>query len=75
LEVPVGKSDWALDSVALGEAREFTAEDLGVQISSKRIVTPAEVIAEFRRVAPNSLEEGEHYTDEEILEQIQYIGE
>jgi hypothetical protein len=75
VEVPVGKSKWALDSVALKEVYEFTSEELGFQISSNRVVTHAEAIAEFRRTSPHSVEELELFTDEEILEQIQYIGE
>ncbi len=74
VEVPVGKSDWALDAVELEEVPDFASKYLGHQISSCRTVSPSEAIAEFRKSAT------EHYphlsfTDEDILKQIHYIGE
>ncbi len=72
VEVPAGKAKWALDSVTLEEVPEFTAEDLGFQISSHRVVSRAEAIAEFRKASPHT---EKHYTNEDILEEIHYIGE
>jgi hypothetical protein len=39
VEVPVGKSDWALDTVALNEATEFSQEHIGEQIVSHRVIS------------------------------------
>jgi hypothetical protein len=52
VEVPVGKdqhgkdkADWALDTVTLGEAKEFSQEHLGETIVSHRVVTKEEALA------------------------------
>lgn len=52
VEVPVGiddygndKATWALDAVALGEAKEFSQEHLGEQIVSHRVVSKKEALA------------------------------
>ena len=45
VEVPVGKSDWALDTVTLEEAKEFSQEHLGETIVSHRVVTKEEALA------------------------------
>lgn len=52
VEVPVGtdrygkdKSEWALDTVTLSEAKEFSQEHLGETIVSHRIVTEEEALA------------------------------
>jgi hypothetical protein len=52
VEVPVGvdrygkdKADWALDTVTLSEAKEFSQEHLGETIVSHRIVTKKEALA------------------------------
>jgi hypothetical protein len=39
VEVPVGKQEWALDTVAMNEAKEFSQEFLGEQIVSSRVVS------------------------------------
>jgi hypothetical protein len=44
VEVPVGKSDWALDTVSMDEAKEFSQLSLGETIVSHRIVTKDEVL-------------------------------
>ena len=51
VEVPVGideygkdKSEWALDSVTMNEAVEFSQEHLGEQIVSHRVVTKEEAL-------------------------------
>jgi hypothetical protein len=52
VEVPVGvdrygkdKAEWALDTVTLGEAKEFSQEHLGETIVSHRVVTKEEALA------------------------------
>jgi len=52
VEVPVGidrygkdKADWALDTVTLEEAKEFSQEHLGETIVSHRVVTKEEALA------------------------------
>jgi len=52
VEVPVGvdrygrdKADWALDTVTLEEAKEFSQEHLGETITSHRVVTKEEALA------------------------------
>ena len=52
VEVPVGvdrygkdKADWALDTVTLEEAKEFSQEHLGETIMSHRVVTKEEALA------------------------------
>ena len=51
VEVPVGnddydndKSEWALDTVTMQEAKEFSQEFLGEQIVSHRVVTKEEAL-------------------------------
>lgn len=52
VEVPIGidkygkdKSLWALDTVTMNEAKEFSQEHIGEQIVSHRIVTKEEALA------------------------------
>ncbi len=52
IEVPVGvddfgkdKSTWALDTVTMNKAQEFSQEHLGEQIVSHRVVTKEEALA------------------------------
>ena len=52
VEVPVGidqygkdKADWALDTVTLEEAKEFSQQHLGETIVSHRVVTKEEALA------------------------------
>ena len=52
VEVPVGvdrygkdKADWALDTVTMEEAKEFSQEHLGETIMSHRVVTKEEALA------------------------------
>ena len=52
VEVPVGidrygkdKADWALDTVTLEEAKEFSQEHLGETIVSHRVVTKEEALS------------------------------
>lgn len=44
IEVPKGKSEWALDTVIMNEAREFSQEHIGEQIISHRIVNKDEIL-------------------------------
>ncbi len=44
VEVPVGKSEWALDTVTMEEATEFSQLDLGETIVSHRVVPKDEVL-------------------------------
>jgi hypothetical protein len=45
VEVPNGKTLWALDTVTMEEAKEFSQEHLGEQIVSHRVVTYDEALA------------------------------
>lgn len=45
VQVPKGKSEWALDTVVCDEAKEFSQEFIGQQIMSHRVVTEDEAIA------------------------------
>jgi hypothetical protein len=45
VEVPVGKTDWALDTVSMEEAKEFSQKFLGETIVSHRVVTEEEAIS------------------------------
>lgn len=44
VEVPKGKSEWALDTVTMNEAKEFSQEHIGEQIVSHRVITKDEAI-------------------------------
>ena len=44
VQVPVGKKDWALDTVTMQEAKEFSQEHIGENIVSHRVVTEEEAI-------------------------------
>jgi len=44
VEVPVGKSKWALDTVTMQEAKEFSQQHIGEQIISHRVVTKKEAL-------------------------------
>lgn len=44
VEVPKGKSEWALDTVTCQEAKEFSQEHIGENIVSHRVVSKEEVI-------------------------------
>jgi hypothetical protein len=45
VEVPVGKSEYALDTVTCDEATEFSQQHLGETIVSSRVVTKDEALA------------------------------
>lgn len=44
VEVPKGKSEWALDTVTMEEAKEFSQEHLGETIVSHRVISLDEAI-------------------------------
>ena len=44
VEVPKGKTDWALDTVTMQEAKEFSQEHIGEQIISHRVVSKEEAM-------------------------------
>ena len=45
VEVPKGKADWALDTVSMNEAKEFSQKHLGETIVSHRVMTEEEALA------------------------------
>tara|TARA_R110000868_G_scaffold295054_3_gene555478 strand:- start:409 stop:855 length:447 start_codon:yes stop_codon:yes gene_type:complete len=45
VEVPKGKADWALDTVTMNEAKEFSQEHLGETIVSHRVISQADALA------------------------------
>jgi hypothetical protein len=45
VEVPKDKSEWALDTVSMEEAKEFSQEHLGEQIVSHRVVSKKEALS------------------------------
>jgi hypothetical protein len=47
IEVPAGKKEWALDTVTLNEAEEFSQEHLGEQIVSHRVIDETEYLRVF----------------------------
>ena len=44
VEVPRGQSEWALDTVTMEEAREFSQQHLGETIVSHRVIAGDEVV-------------------------------
>lgn len=47
VEVPKGKSEWALDTVTMNEAEEFSQLSLGETIVSHRVVSEDEAVAVY----------------------------
>jgi hypothetical protein len=45
VEVPKGKAEWALDTVTMNEAEEFSQQHLGETIVSHRVVSKEEMLA------------------------------
>ena len=45
VEVPKGKAEWAMDTVIMNEAKEFSQQHIGDQIVSHRVMTKDEVLA------------------------------
>lgn len=44
IEVPVGKKEWALDTVTCNEGKEFSQEHIGETIVSHRVVSQEEAL-------------------------------
>jgi bifunctional DNA-binding transcriptional regulator/antitoxin component of YhaV-PrlF toxin-antitoxin module len=44
VQVPAGKAEWALDTVVMNEAKEFSQEHIGETIVSHRVVTTQEAL-------------------------------
>jgi hypothetical protein len=44
VEVPVGKTEWALDTVSMEEAKEFSQEWLGETIVSHRVISKEDAL-------------------------------
>jgi hypothetical protein len=44
VQVPAGKAEWALDTVTMEEAKEFSQEHLGETIVSHRVVSVTEAL-------------------------------
>lgn len=47
VEVPAGKKEWAMDTVCMNEAEEFSQEHLGEQIVSHRVIDEKEYLRLF----------------------------
>jgi hypothetical protein len=47
VEVPAGKKEWALDTVVMNEAQEFSQEHIGEEIVSHRVIDEAEYLRVF----------------------------
>lgn len=45
VEVPAGKSEWALDTVTLHEAKEFSQKHLDETIVSHRVISNSEALS------------------------------
>ena len=45
VEVPKGKKEWALDTVTMEEAKEFSQDHLGETIVSSRVLSKAEALS------------------------------
>lgn len=48
VEVPVGKSEWALDTVTSNDAREFSQTHIGETIISHRVVTETDIMENLK---------------------------
>ena len=44
IEVPEGKSEWALDTVSMHQAKEFSQQDIGETIVSHRVISEADAL-------------------------------
>ena len=47
VEVPVGKKEWAMDTVVMNEAEEFSQEHISENIVSHRVIDEAEYLRMF----------------------------
>jgi hypothetical protein len=44
VEVPEGKSEWALDTVSMHQAKEFSQQDIGETIVSHRVISEEDAL-------------------------------
>ena len=49
VEVPKGRHEWALDTVTMNEAKEFSQLSLGETVYSYRVITEEEGVKQFRQ--------------------------
>jgi hypothetical protein len=61
VEVPVGKKEWALDTVTMNEAEEFSQEHIGEQIVSHRVID----MNEYDRLFAEDNSYLQNWTDEQ----------
>lgn len=47
VEVPKGKKEWAMDTVVMNEAEEFSQEHIGEQVISHRVISDEEYMRMF----------------------------
>lgn len=64
VEVPKGKADWALDTVTMNEAKEFSQEHLGETILSHRVISQADALA----LCDLDNEYGEEWTEKQKIQ-------
>lgn len=64
VEVPKGKADWALDTVTMNEAKEFSQEHLGETIVSHRVISQADALA----LCDLDNEYGEEWTEKQKIQ-------
>ena len=66
VEVPKGSKEWALDTVTMNEAKEFSQEHISEDIVSHRIINTDE----FKRLCDEDNAYLKTWTDEEKLEKL-----
>lgn len=71
VEVPVGKKEWALDTVTMNEAEEFSQEHISEQIVSHRVID----MAEYHRLFAEDNSYLNGWTDEQKLRFITPLPE
>lgn len=64
VQVPKGKKDYALDTVTMHEAKEFSQEHLGETIVSHRVISEKDALA----MALEDNKYGSTWSDEKIIE-------
>ena len=64
VQAPVGKSEWALDTVSMEEAIEFSQKHLGEQIASHRVVSREEALSLCR----TDNDYAKSWTDDKLVE-------
>ena len=64
VQVPKGKAEWALDTVSMKEAKEFSQEHLGETIVSHRVISEKDALA----LAVEDNKYGSTWTDKKKIE-------